>query len=85
MKRTLILIANIGTPDNPAYGARKDIDDYKSFFRSDEGGAWEENEILTFLTGMRSHYPIYFYFRTLCSKYLMKPSKIGHMHRGLFY
>ena len=48
MKRTLILIANTGTPDNPAYGARKDIDDYRSFFQSDEGGAWEENEILTF-------------------------------------
>ena len=48
MKRTLILIANTGTPDNPAYGARKDIDDYRNFFRSDEGGAWEENEILTF-------------------------------------
>lgn len=48
MKRTLILIANTGTPDNPAYGARKDIDDYRSFFQSDEGGTWEENEILTF-------------------------------------
>ena len=48
MKRTLILIANTGTSDNPAYGARKDIDDYRSFFRSDEGGAWEENEIFTF-------------------------------------
>lgn len=48
MKRKLILIANTGTPDNPAYGARKDIDDYKSFFQSDEGGAWEGNEILTF-------------------------------------
>lgn len=48
MKRTLILIANTGTPDNPAYGARKDIEDYESFFRSNEGGAWEKNEILTF-------------------------------------
>ena len=48
MKRTLILIANTGAPDNPAYGARKDIDDYRRFFRSNEGGAWEENEILTF-------------------------------------
>lgn len=48
MKRTLILIANTGTPDNPAYGARKDIEDYESFFRSNEGGAWEEHEIITF-------------------------------------
>lgn len=43
MKRTLILISNSGTDDNPAAGTVKDILDYKRFFMSDNGGAWEEN------------------------------------------
>lgn len=44
MKRRLILIANTGTPSNPALGADKDIKDYKDFFISDCGGAWDDNE-----------------------------------------
>lgn len=48
MKRRLILISNTGTPSNPALGADKDIKDYKDFFMSDCGGAWDDEEILVF-------------------------------------
>lgn len=48
MKRTLILIANAGTPSNLAEGVYKDICDYKNFFFSDNGGAWDESETLSF-------------------------------------
>lgn len=47
MKRCLILIGNEGVRNTPSYlpGVSKDIDRYKAFFRSDFGGAWEDNEI----------------------------------------
>lgn len=48
MKRTLILIANDGTADNPATGVNKDICDYRDFFTSDCGGAWYDSEIHQF-------------------------------------
>lgn len=48
MKRTLILIANAGTADNPAAGVNKDICDYRDFFTSDCGGAWYDSEIYQF-------------------------------------
>lgn len=48
MKRTLILIANAGTPDNLAAGANKDIRDYRNFFKSDCGGAWYDSEVFSF-------------------------------------
>lgn len=48
MKRTLILIANAGTAENPAAGVNKDIRDYHNFFTSDCGGAWQDSEIYQF-------------------------------------
>lgn len=47
MRRCLILIGNEGVRNTNTFlpGVRPDIDRYNAFFRSDYGGAWEDEEI----------------------------------------
>lgn len=47
MKRTAIIIGNEGTLRNPLPGVPVDMVNYRNFLRSDFGGAWEENEIIS--------------------------------------
>lgn len=49
MKRCLILMGNDGVRNTSSYlpGVSKDIERYEAFFRSDFGGAWEDDEIDT--------------------------------------
>ena len=47
MKRCLIIIGNEGTPENFLPGVKSDVDNYLSFFKSDNGGAWEDDEIIS--------------------------------------
>ena len=49
MKRCLIIIVNQGSPHQGNYlpGVSRDMNNYLSFFKSDNGGAWEENEIVS--------------------------------------
>lgn len=48
MKRCLIIIGNQGTPSKGNYlpGVSRDVNNYLSFFKSDNGGAWEDDEII---------------------------------------
>lgn len=48
MKRRAILIFNDGGPSNYLPGVKLDKANYLNFLKSDEGGAWEENEIKVF-------------------------------------
>lgn len=45
MKRRAILILNDGGPSNYLPGVKVDKVNYLNFLKSDEGGAWEDNEI----------------------------------------
>lgn len=48
MKRCLIIIGNQGTPNKGNFlpGVSRDVNNYLSFFKSDNGGAWENDEIV---------------------------------------
>lgn len=46
MNRRLILIANDGGQSNFLPGVSRDINNYISYFMSDEGGAWSKEEIV---------------------------------------
>lgn len=46
--RHLFIISNDGGPWNFASGVNCDAENYLSFFRSNSGGAWEDNEITVF-------------------------------------
>lgn len=48
MKRCLIIIGNQGTPSKGNFlpGVSRDVNNYLSFFKSNNGGAWENNEII---------------------------------------
>lgn len=48
MKRCLIIIGNQGIPSKGNFlpGVSRDVNNYLSFFKSDNGGAWENNEII---------------------------------------
>lgn len=50
MKKRLILIYNEGEEGTQSYlrGVLADISNYKAFFKSIEGGAWNDNESMTF-------------------------------------
>lgn len=48
MKRTLILISNDGGRSNFLPGVAHDVANYYNFFHSDNGGAWENEEIVRF-------------------------------------
>lgn len=49
MKRCLIIIGNQGTPSKGNFlpGVSRDVNNYLSFFKSDNGGAWENDEIIS--------------------------------------
>lgn len=49
MKRCLIIIGNQGSPSKGNYlpGVSRDVDNYLAFFKSDNGGAWENDEIIS--------------------------------------
>lgn len=49
MKRCLIIIGNQGTPNKGNFlpGVSRDVNNYLSFFKSDNGGAWESEEIIS--------------------------------------
>ena len=49
MKRCLIIIGNQGSPNQGNFlpGVSRDVNNYLTFFKSDNGGAWEENEIVS--------------------------------------
>ena len=45
MERRLFLVSNNGGQAEYLPGVQKDVNNYLSFFKSDEGGAWEDSEI----------------------------------------
>ena len=49
MKRCLIIIGNQGTPSKGNFlpGVSRDVNNYLYFFKSDNGGAWENDEIIS--------------------------------------
>ena len=46
MKRCLIIIGNEGSGTSFLPGVRRDVNSYLSYFKSDNGGAWEDSEIV---------------------------------------
>lgn len=46
MKRCLIIIGNEGSGASYLPGVRRDVNSYLSYFKSDYGGAWEDDEIV---------------------------------------
>lgn len=52
MRRKIIIIGNKGSVENRLPGVGIDMQNYYDFFRSDEGGAWEEGEITTCNTNL---------------------------------
>lgn len=48
MNRKLVLIISDGGGNNPLRGVHLDKDNYLNFFKSPEGGAWKDEEILVY-------------------------------------
>lgn len=48
MRKKVLLISNNGSHANYLPGVSRDVQNYYDFFRSDEGGAWEDDEIKSY-------------------------------------